>query len=45
MKTLQKSKPSVRLPAARDGNYDDYQSYIEDHNQYNKEVNFPYRNL
>jgi hypothetical protein len=25
---------------ARAGNYDDYQSYVEDHTQYNKEVRF-----
>jgi hypothetical protein len=38
MKTLQSSKSLVGSPVARTGNYDDYQSYVEDHTQYNKEV-------
>jgi hypothetical protein len=38
MHTLRSSKPFVGPPAARGGNYDDYQSYVEDHTQYNKEV-------
>ena len=40
MNTLRSSKPFDRSPAARVGNYDDYQSYVEDHAQYNKEVNY-----
>lgn len=38
MKTLQPSKFSNGMADARTGNYDDYQSYIEDPTQYNKEV-------
>jgi hypothetical protein len=40
MKTLQSSKSLVGSPVARTGNYDDYQSYVEDHTQYNKEVSY-----
>lgn len=40
MKTLQPSKTSVESPIERMGNYDDYQSYVEDHTPYNKEVRF-----
>jgi hypothetical protein len=38
MKTLRSSKPFAGAPVARASNYDDYQSYVEDHTQYNKEV-------
>ena len=39
MKTLRSSKPYFSLPLGKAANYDDYQSYIEDHTQFNKEVN------
>ncbi|UJR25044.1 hypothetical protein I4U23_006404 [Adineta vaga] len=44
MKTLQSSKSYSRLPEARGGggNYDDYQSYVEDPNQFNKEMDATY---
>ena len=42
MKTLRSSKPFAGSPVARAGNYDDYQSYVEDHTQYNKEVSLFY---
>ena len=38
MNTLQSSKSYMGSSVARAGNYDDYQSYVEDHTQYNKEV-------
>ena len=28
----------MATPLAKGANYDDYQSYVEDHTQYNKEV-------
>jgi hypothetical protein len=40
MYTLQSSKPFLGSPIAKTGNYDDYQSYVEDHIQYNKDVRF-----
>jgi hypothetical protein len=42
MKSLQSSKSFVGSSAVKNGNYEDYQSYVEDHTQYNKEVNFFY---
>ncbi|CAF1071480.1 unnamed protein product [Adineta steineri] len=42
MKTLQSPKSLNGLPVARGGNYDDYQSYVEDHTQYNKEMDPTY---
>ena len=38
MKTLRSTKPLLGSPATRAGNYDDYQSYVEDQGQYNKDV-------
>jgi hypothetical protein len=39
MKTLRSNKNETMTPIARTaGNYDDYQSYVEDQTQYNKEV-------
>jgi hypothetical protein len=40
MKTLRPSKSFLGSPGAKNGNYDDYQSYVEDHTPYNKEVTF-----
>jgi hypothetical protein len=40
MKTLLSSKSFGGSPVGKTGNYDDYQSYVEDHTPYNKEVNF-----
>ena len=40
MKTLRSAKPFAGAPVARASNYDDYQSYVEDHTQYNKEVSY-----
>ncbi|CAF1093225.1 unnamed protein product [Adineta steineri] len=42
MKTLRSTKPFVGTPLAKVGNYDDYQSYVEDHVQYNKEMDATY---
>ncbi|CAF3907457.1 unnamed protein product, partial [Rotaria magnacalcarata] len=42
MKTLQSSKASAGSPMVRMGNYDDYQSYVEDQTQYNKEMDPTY---
>ncbi|CAF1015435.1 unnamed protein product [Rotaria sordida] len=42
MKTLHSPKSCVGSPVARVGNYDDYQSYVEDHTQYNKEMDATY---
>ncbi|CAF2894039.1 unnamed protein product [Rotaria sp. Silwood2] len=41
-KTLRSSKSFVGSPTARAGNYDDYQSYVEDQTQYNKEMDATY---
>ena len=38
MKSLRSSKPTAGSTIARTTNYDDYQSYVEDQTQYNKEV-------
>jgi hypothetical protein len=40
METLRSAKPFIGSPLARVNNYDDYQSYVEDHTQYNKEVSY-----
>ncbi len=40
MKSARSSKSFSGSPVAKTGNYDDYQSYDDDHTQYNKEVNF-----
>ncbi|UJR23813.1 hypothetical protein I4U23_026789 [Adineta vaga] len=42
MKTLRSSKPYFGSPLAKNGNYDDYQSYVEDQTQYNKEMDATY---
>ncbi len=38
MHTLRSTKPFLGPPMAKIGNYDDYQSYVEDQTQYNKDV-------
>jgi hypothetical protein len=40
MKTLRSTKSFGHSPVAKAGHYDDYQSYVEDHIPYNKEVYF-----
>jgi hypothetical protein len=45
MKTLRPSKPFIGSPLIKAGNYDDYQSYVEDHTQYNKEVSFIFKSF
>ncbi|CAF1177573.1 unnamed protein product [Adineta ricciae] len=42
MKTLRSSKPYFSSPLGKAANYDDYQSYIEDHTQFNKEMDATY---
>lgn len=38
MKTLISTKINPAANMTRNGNYDDYQSYVDDQTQYNKEV-------
>ena len=45
MKTLQPLRARLHSPVARTGNYEDYQSYVEDQTQYNKEVRCMKRRL
>lgn len=40
MKSVRSSKSFSGSPVGKTANYDDYQSYDEDHTQYNKEVKF-----
>ncbi len=45
MKSVRTSRSFSGSPVAKSGNYDDYQSYDEDHTPYNKEVNFFYSKM